>query len=363
MPMIEYENLRKVNQSFFEAYQHAFNNILNSGWYILGNAVKKFEAEYAAYCNTAYCIGVANGLDAITLALNAFQFEDGAEIIVPSNTYIATILSIVHNNLQPVLVEPDISTYNINPVLIEEKITSKTKAILVVHLYGKLCNMEAITGIAQKHGLKIIEDCAQAHGASLHNKKAGNWGDYGAHSFYPTKNLGAIGDAGAVTCNDQLLKEKITTLRNYGSQIKYKNEVVGFNSRLDEIQAAFLSIKLQQLDAINLHKRQLAELYFKHLKSDFTLPVKEPGYFDVFHIFNVRHPKRNELKAYLLEKGIQTEIHYPIAPNKQKAMLGILDKQPTPIAEEIHQTTLSLPISYCHTEENIMEVIEAMNQF
>ncbi len=360
---IEYENLGKLNQPFMDMFRIAFDDVLNSGWYILGNTVKTFEKEYAAFCGTMYCQGVANGLDALMLALNTFDFKPGDEVIVPSNTYIATILSILHNGLKPVLVEPDISTYNIDPNKIEEKITSKTKAILVVHLYGKLCNMEAINKIAIKHHCKIIEDCAQAHGASFKNKKAGSWGDVGAHSFYPTKNLGALGDAGAITCNDEILKEKIASLRNYGSKVKYQNEVVGFNSRLDEMQAAFLSVKLQKLDSINAHKRKLANLYNTNLKEDFIKPVVCADYYDVYHIYNIRHPKRNELKEYLLQNNIKTEIHYPLAPNKQIAMRGIIDNQPTPIAEEIHQTTLSLPVSYFHTEEDILHVIEIMNKF
>ncbi|MBL0329977.1 MAG: DegT/DnrJ/EryC1/StrS family aminotransferase [Bacteroidetes bacterium] len=361
--MIEYENLGKLNAPFFDAFEKAFKETLESGWYILGNKVQSFENEFATYCNAKHCIGLANGLDALILALRAFDFEKGDEVIVPSNTYIATILSIIHNGLKPVLVEPDITTYNIDPLKIEEKITSKTKAIMVVHLYGKMCEMDAIMAIAKKHELKVIEDCAQAHGASYKNTKAGNWGDFGAFSFYPTKNLGAIADAGAMTTNDPMLAEEIKTLRNYGSKTKYYNERVGFNSRLDEVQAAFLSIKLKKLDAINEHKRKLAALYLKELKSDFIKPVVHPDYFDVYHIFNVRHEKRDALKEYLLANQIKTDIHYPVAPNKQKAMIGIIDDQTTPIAEKIHQTTLSLPISFYHTEEDILRVIEAMNKF
>jgi dTDP-4-amino-4,6-dideoxygalactose transaminase len=363
MSVIEYENLGKVNQPFFDEYRKAFDTVLKSGWYILGNAVKDFEQQYASYCETSHCIGVANGLDALILSLKAFGFEAGDEIIVPSNTYIATILAIVHNQLKPVLVEPDITTYNIDAAKIEEKISPKTKGIMVVHLYGKMCEMDKVNTIADKYQLKVIEDCAQAHGAKYKNKKSGNWGHYGAHSFYPTKNLGAIADAGAVTCNDEELKNKIAVLRNYGSAVKYYNEVVGYNSRLDEIQAAFLAVKLKQLDGINEHKRKLASLYTAGLKADFIRPVVHPDYSDVFHIYNVRHPKRNELKAYLLKNEIKSEIHYPVAPNKQKAMKGILDGIETPIAEEIHQTTLSLPISYFHTEQDIATVIEVMNKF
>jgi dTDP-4-amino-4,6-dideoxygalactose transaminase len=361
--MIDYENLAKTNKIFFDDYRQAFEKIMQSGWYILGNAVKEFEQQFANYCYTQHCIGTANGLDALIMALKAFNFPAGSEVIVSSNTYIATILAIIHNGLKPVLVEPDIKTYNIDAGKIEEKITSNTKAIMVVHLYGKLCNMPAINIIAEKYHLKVIEDCAQAHGAHYNNIKAGNWGHFGAFSFYPTKNLGALADAGAITCNDPRLANKIFALRNYGSNQKYYNEVVGYNSRLDEVQAAFLSIKLEKLDEINSHKRTLAALYNQHLKTDFIKPVFEEGYYDVFHIYNIRHPKRDALRTYLLQHGVKTEIHYPVAPNKQKAMRGILNKFETPIAEEIHQTTLSLPVSFFHTDDDILKVIELMNKF
>ena len=361
--MIEYENLAKANSQFFEEYKNEFLSVLNSGWYVLGKKVEEFEEKYASYCNSNYFVGVANGLDALTLALRAFGFEKKSEILVPSNTYIATILSIVQNDLKPVLVEPDIHTYNIDANKIEAAITKNTKAIMIVHLYGKMCEMDKIMAIAKKHNLKIIEDCAQSHGALFKNKPSGSFGDFGAHSFYPTKNLGALGDAGGLTTNDKLLNESIRTLRNYGSKIKYENEKVGFNSRLDELQASFLLVKLKYIDKINSHKRKLASIYLKELKSDFTTPQVNNDYYDVYHIFNIRHPKRNELKDHLLKNNIKTEVHYPIAPVDQLAMKGILDKQLTPISKEIHRTTLSLPISYYHTEENIYKVIEVMNKF
>jgi dTDP-4-amino-4,6-dideoxygalactose transaminase len=361
--MIDYENLQKLNQPFFEDYKKAFNDVLESGWYVLGNKVKEFESNFANYCNTKYCVGVANGLDALNLSLRAFQFESGSEILVPSNTYIATILSIVENKLKPILVEPNIHTYNIDPLLIEQTITPKTKAILVVHLYGKMCDMNPILQIAQKYNLKVIEDCAQSHGARYKNELSGSFGDYAAHSFYPTKNLGAIGDAGAITTNDENLADKIRTLRNYGSNVKYYNEVVGVNSRLDELQAALLLVKMKHIESITNHKRQLASIYLENLKSDFIKPQVHSDYFDVYHIFNIRHEKRDLLKDYLMKNNIKTEIHYPLTPNKQKAMIGILDHQKTPIAEEIHNTTLSLPISFFHTKEDIYKVIEVINKF
>lgn len=361
--MIEYENLAKLNQPFFDEYSNVFKDTMQNGWYILGNRVKIFEEEFSVYCQTKYCVGVANGMDALHLALYAFNFEKRSEVIVPSNTYIATILAIIQNGLQPVLVEPDIATYNIDAKKIEEKITTKTKAIIAVHLYGKVCEMDTIINIAKKYNLKIIEDCAQAHGAMYKKIKAGNFGNYGAFSFYPTKNLGALADAGAITCNDGELADKIKVLRNYGSKVKYYNEVVGFNSRLDEIQAAFLSVKLKKLNAINDHKRKLAEIYQSNLKQDFIKPVVHKDYYDVYHIYSIRHPKRDKLREYLLKHDIKTEIHYPLAPNKQRAMIGIIDKQQTPVAEKIHQTTLSLPISYFHTESDIFNVIEVINKF
>jgi dTDP-4-amino-4,6-dideoxygalactose transaminase len=256
--MIEYENLGRLNQSFFEEYSQAFDSVMNSGWYVLGKSVQQFERNFASYCNTPYCCGVANGLDAMILALKALSLESGDEVIVPSNTYIATILSIIHAGLRPVLVEPDIETYNIDVTRIEERICNRTKAIMVVHLYGKVCDMGAVMQIAEKHNLKVIEDCAQAHGAMYKQKKAGSFGDFGAFSFYPTKNLGALGDAGALTTSQEKLYQNVFTLRNYGSRQKYYNELLGFNSRLDELQAALLLVKLKKLDQINEHKRRLA---------------------------------------------------------------------------------------------------------
>ncbi len=361
--MIEYENLNNLNQSLFNEYKVAFNEVLESGWYVLGTKVKEFEKQFASYCSATHCVGVANGLDALNLSLRAFSFEKGSEVLVPSNTYIATILSIVENGLQPILVEPNIDTYNIDPTLLEQAITPKTRAIMVVHLYGKVCDMDPILAIAKKHGLKVIEDCAQSHGAKYKGKLSGSFGDYAAHSFYPTKNLGALGDAGAVTTNNDELANKIKVLRNYGSEIKYYNEVVGVNSRLDELQAALLLVKLKYMEKITSHKRELASIYLNGLKSDFIMPQVHPDYFDVYHIFNIRHLKRDALKDYLLKNNIKTEIHYPVAPNKQKAMIGILDKQQTPIAQEIHETTLSLPISYFHSKETIQQVVDVMNSF
>ena len=359
--MIEYENLGRLNKPFEDEYKRCFRELLESGWYILGKQVTLFEEKFARYCETDYCIGVASGLDALILALHSYDFPKRSEVIVPSNTYIATILSILRCGLQPILVEPDIRTYNIDPLKIEEKITKNTRAIMVVHLYGKACDMAGIMEIADRYALPVIEDCAQAHGAMFKGQKVGTFG-IGAFSFYPTKNLGALGDAGAITTNDATRNDVLRALRNYGSRIKYQNDYIGYNSRLDEIQAALLQVKLNDLDRINSHKRALANLYLNGLKNDFIKPDVSPDYFDVYHIFNIRHPKRDELKDYLLKKGIKTEIHYPIPPHKQKAMTGIL-KGEYPLSEEIHKTTLSLPLSYGHTEKDVCRVIEILNKF
>jgi dTDP-4-amino-4,6-dideoxygalactose transaminase len=361
--MIDYENLGRANEPFFKEYEAAFSEVMQSGWYVLGKKVQTFEEEFANYCSSKYCVGVANGLDALTIALKAFNFNKNDEVIVPSNTYIATILAIVQNGLKPVLVEPDIHSYNIDPANIEQAITPATKAIMVVHLYGKVCEMDKINAIAKKHDLKVIEDCAQSHGAKYKGQLSGSFGDYAAHSFYPTKNLGALGDAGAITTSNEELANKVKVLRNYGSKVKYYNDVVGYNSRLDELQAALLLVKLKYLNNINDHKRKLAEIYNSELKADFIKPQVSKDHFDVYHIYSIRHPKRDELKDFLLKNEIKTEIHYPVTPVKQMAMKGIIDHQRTPIAEEIHNTTLSLPISYYHSEADVKKVVEVLNKF
>ena len=361
-PIIEYENLNLLNKPFEEEYKVSFQNTLNSGWYILGQNVNDFESNFSSFLNSKYCVGVASGLDALIISIISQNFEKGSEIIVPSNTYIASILAIVQCGMTPILVEPDIRTYNIDPNRIEEKITTKTKAIMVVHLYGKACQMDEIEIIAKKNNLIIIEDCAQAHGAKFKNKMVGTFG-IGAHSFYPTKNLGALGDAGAITLEDENLYKKIKALRNYGSTQKYVNEYIGYNSRLDEIQASFLNVKLKYLNEINLKKRELASIYLTSLKEDFILPVVNHDFFDVYHIFNIRHPKRDQIKEFLLNNGIKTEIHYPIPPHKQNAMKGIIFEQDFTISEEIHRTTLSLPISYFHAKDDIYRVVDVLNQF
>ncbi|MGB9794820.1 DegT/DnrJ/EryC1/StrS family aminotransferase [Caldisericum exile] len=359
--MIEYENLAKANKFFFDEFKSFFSEFLEKGWFILGENVKKFEEEFAKYCGAKFCVGVASGLDALILALEALDLPKGSEIIVPSNTYIATILAVVRAGFKPVLVEPDIRTYNIDPLKIRESITKNTKAIIVVHLYGKPCDMDPILEIVKKYGLILLEDCAQAHGAMYKNKKVGTFG-IGCFSFYPTKNLGALGDAGAIVTDDEELAEKIKYLRNYGSFKKYQFDYIGYNSRLDEVQAGFLRIKLKYLDQIIEHKRKLANIYLKELSDEFIKPVVSNDNYDVYHIFNIRYKNRDHLREYLLQNGIKTEIHYPIPPHKQKALKSIV-RGDYPISEEIHNTTLSLPISFFHMEEDIYRVVEVLNNY
>lgn len=361
--MIVYENLKTLNRPFEEKLREKFDLFLDKGWYILGEEVSSFEEEFGNYHQEKHVVGVANGLDALILSLKCCKFNPGDEVIVPSNTYIATILSILHCGLTPILVEPDPRTYNIDPKKILHSITSKTVAIMVVHLYGQCCEMDPIMEIAAQHGLKIIEDCAQAHGAKYKNKLAGTFGDFGAFSFYPTKNLGALGDAGAVICKSEADYQQIKQLRNYGSDKKYHNNVVGYNSRLDELQASFLRVKLPHLDEINNHKRELAELYFNELNDNFIKPSVSSDFHHVYHIFNVLHPERDKLKQYLLDHGVSTEIHYPVAPQDQAALKGYLTKFDYPISSKIHQSTLSLPCSFAHTKADIQEVIKIMNTF
>jgi len=361
--MIPYENLKRLNAPFEDEFKAKFNEVLDKGHYILGHQLEVFEQEFAAYHSAKYCVGISNGLDAIILALKALNLPPESEVIVPSNTYIATVLAVIACGLTPVMVDPDISTYNIDPVKIEQAITRNTQVLLIVHLYGKCCDMDSIMQIKQKHDLYLIEDCAQAHGATYKGKLAGTFGEFGAFSFYPTKNLGALGDAGGIICDDEAYKNTLIQLRNYGSDRKYYNDIIGHNNRLDEMQAAFLSVKLKHLDAMNAHRNKLADLYLNNLPDKYILPVKDAHYSDVYHIFNIRHPERDKLQAYLLDKGIGTVIHYPVPPHRQKALKNIFIGKEFPVSDEIHDTTLSLPCSFCHTETEIMQVIEALNHF
>jgi dTDP-4-amino-4,6-dideoxygalactose transaminase len=360
--MIEYENLKKVNQPYFREFNEVFNGVLESGWFVLGNNVTEFEKEFADYINVKYCAGVASGLDALTISLKILDLPEKSEVIVPSNTYIATILSILQCGHKPVFVEPDLQTYNIDPELIEAAVTSKTKAVMVVHLYGKSCDMDPIMDICKRHNLFLIEDCAQAHGASYKGKKTGTFGDLAAFSFYPTKNLGCLGDGGAIVTNNEQYFKKARMLRNYGSEVKYYNEYVGVNSRLDEIQAAFLRVKLKHLDEIVSHKNKLAKIYMNGLSHKFITPVANPDFYDSFHIFSIRHKRRERLKKFLLDHEIRTEIHYPLPPHKQNA-LAEMNSLSFPLSEEIHNTTLSLPVSSFHSVEDIQHVVEILDDF
>ena len=361
--MIKFLDLEKINNRFRDKFDERIKEILDSGWYLLGKNDELFEQHFAEYCGTKYAIGVGNGLEALSLIIKAYGFGEGDEIIVPANTYIATILAITYNGCTPVLVEPDINTYNINPDLIEEKITEKTKAIMVVHLYGQAMQMEKIWALAKKHNLKVFEDSAQAHGAVYQGKKTGNLGDASGFSFYPGKNLGCIGDGGAVTTNDKEIADKIRALRNYGSHVKYHNIYQGENSRLDEIHAAVLDIKLPHLDEDNARRREIAKYYRENIKNDkIILPKTYEENAHVWHVFAVRTAKRDEFQQYLKENDIQTLIHYPIPPHKQECYKEWNDLS-FPITEEIHNTILSLPISPVLTDEEVEKVVEVINGF
>lgn len=361
--MIKFLDLHKINEQYRTQIDESIKRVLDSGWYLLGKEDEAFENNFAQYCGTKYAIGVANGLDALRLIVKAYGFLEGDEIIVPANTYIASILAISDNGCTPVLVEPDIKTYNINPELIEEKITPKTRAIMVVHLYGRAVEMEKIWALAEKYDLKVIEDSAQGHGAIYQGKRTGNLGDASGFSFYPGKNLGCLGDGGAITTNDDNLAQKIKALRNYGSHVKYQNLFKGLNSRLDEIQAAVLDVKLKGLDEDNQKRRDIAKFYRENITNPaIILPQVKDELSHVWHVFAVRCEKRDELQKYLADNEIQTLIHYPIPPHKQQAYKELNDLS-FPITEQIHEQILSLPISPVMTQEEVEKVVEIINNF
>ena len=367
--MIPFLDLHKVNARFEDEYNSKFRSFLNSGYYILGSEVTSFETNFASYCGTKHCIGVANGLDALTLIFKAYielgKLQPNDEILVPANTYIASILSVINAGLQPVFVEPDEESFNISPSEIEKHITPKVKGILVVHLYGQLADMKHINSIARDHKLLVVEDAAQAHGAISDSeaKKAGNLSGAAGFSFYPSKNLGALGDAGAVTTNDAELAEKIRLLRNYGSSEKYVNETLGINSRLDELQAAFLNIRLKYLDDDNRRRRDIAKMFLTHINNDkIKLPAYNNSENHVFHVFVIRVENRVEFTAYLDRNHIGYLIHYPIAPHKQKA-LSTYKTLYLPVTESIHDTVVSIPISPVMTNEDVQTIINALNQY
>lgn len=361
--MIKFLDLKKINNRYREEIDSRIKDILDKGWYLQGEENENFTKNFANFCGTKFALGVANGLDALNLIIKAYGFGNGDEIIVPANTYIATILAISENGCIPILVEPDIKTYNINPDSIEEKITSKTKAIMVVHLYGQAVQMEKIWKIAKKYNLKIIEDSAQAHGAIYQENRTGNLGDASGFSFYPGKNLGCMGDGGAVTTNDEELFNKIKAIANYGSDRKYHHIYKGVNSRLDEIQAAVLDVKLKHLDSDNNKRREISKYYRENIKnSKIILPETYDEKSHVWHIFAVRTKNRDEFQKYLTERGIQTIIHYPTPPHKQGAYKE-WNNLSFPITEEIHNTILSLPISPVMTDSEIEKVVEVVNEY
>ena len=363
VPFVTFE---PMHNEIREKLDIAYNNVLKSSCFIHGEECRKFEEEFAEYCGVKYCVGVATGLDALFLILKAMNIGNGDEVIVPSNTYIATALAVSYTGAKPIFVEPEIETFNINPSRIEEKITSNTKAIIAVHLQGRTADMEAIDVIAKKHNLKVIEDAAQAHGAKYKGKKAGSLGDAAGFSFYPGKNLGALGDGGCVTTNDKALADKVRALGNYGSDYKYHHIYKGVNSRLDEIQAGFLRVKLPNLDRWNEDRRATAKKYFEGIKNPLIkLPLKSTNDFEhIYHVFVIRCDKRDELEKYLNDNGIGTVKHYPIPMHEQECYkdLGIKNGE-LPIAEEISRTVLSIPMYYGMTDGEINYVINVINKF
>ena len=362
VPFVSFKPLEKELESPLRA---AFERVFENSWYIDGKEDQAFEKAFAAYCGCKYCVGNGNGLDALMLSLKALGIGEGDEVIVPSNTFIATALAVTYTGATPVFVEPDIRTYNIDPSLIEEKLTPKTKAIMPVHLYGQPCDMDPIMAIAKKHGLYVIEDCAQAHGATYKGKVIGSFGDAAGFSFYPGKNLGALGDAGATVTNSEELAKKIRALGNYGSDYKYHHIYTGNNSRLDELQAAFLSAKLPLMDKVNENRRAIAARYLAGIHNpDIILPFVPEYAQPVWHLFAVRTQRRDDLAGYLADKGIGTNKHYPIPMHLQECYRDLnIPEGSLPIAEEISATELSLPMYYGMTSEEIDYVIDSVNRF
>jgi dTDP-4-amino-4,6-dideoxygalactose transaminase len=361
---IPYESLSKLNEKYKAELKEQANSVIDSGWYILGEQVNEFEHQFAIANGSKYCIGVASGLDALILGLSVFDFPKGSKVLVPSNTYIATILAILQSGLIPVLVEPNEDTCNIDIEGVQSCYKNDCVAIMVVHLYGRLCEMDPIVDFARQKNIRIIEDCAQSHFAESNGIKAGNFGDIGAFSFYPTKNLGALGDAGAIVCKDEQIFQKLKALRNYGSEVKYFNKYIGWNSRLDEIQAAFLRVKLKDVEYITNRKRQIADIYLSELANieGIKLPI-ESGVEHVWHIFNIRTIKRKELRDFLSDSGIGTEVHYPVAPCNQTAYKSFFEDKDYPVAIRIHNETLSLPISVWLTDLEIKFICDKIREF
>jgi dTDP-4-amino-4,6-dideoxygalactose transaminase len=362
--MIPFLDLRAANLTHAEALRAAFDRVLASGWFILGAETEAFEREWAESCQAEHAVGVANGLDALALALRALDIGAGDEVLVPSNTYIATWLAVTQVGAQPVPVEPDARTCNIDPARLEAAITPRTRAVMPVHLYGQPADLDTILAVARQHGLRVIEDAAQAHGACYKGRRIGAHGDVVAWSFYPGKNLGALGDGGAITTNDAAIADRIRVLRNYGSRVKYHNEVIGWNSRLDELQAALLRAKLPSLDAENRHRTAIAEIYTRHLTGlGLELPRIAPECASAWHLYVVRHPNRDILASSLQDAGVRTVIHYPIPPHLQPAYASMgLGAGSLPISEELHATVLSLPIGPAMSLAQAHEVIDSVQR-
>jgi dTDP-4-amino-4,6-dideoxygalactose transaminase len=366
--MIPFLNLHQLNSKYETAFKKAFTSVLDSGYYILGKHVSQFETDYAKYCQVKNCIGTGNGLDALTLILKGYlslgKLQVGDEIIVASNTYVATILAVKLAGLKPILVEPDNSTYNLDSTLIQKNLTPKTKVVLMTHLYGQLCDVNAIKAICKDNQLILIDDCAQSHGAQFNNNEvSGNLCDASAHSFYPTKNLGALGDAGAVTTNDNTLAERIKSLRNYGFNERYIADYEGANSRLDDLQASILSLKLQNLDKDNAARRNVAKRYLSEIKNNrVKLPAYDGTESHVFHLFVVRVANRNAFTTYLKDNNIGYNIHYPVAPHKQQALQELSDKH-FPISEKIHDEVISLPCHPLLTNTEVSTIINIVNDY
>lgn len=362
VPFVSFKPMeRELNQEL----RDSFDRVLLRSWYIEGEEDRRFEQAFAEYCRTEYCVGVGNGLDALMLSLKVLEIGPGDEVIVPSNTYIATALAVTYVGAEPIFVEPDINTFNIDPLKIEEAVTDKTKAIIPVHLYGQACEMDTILEIARKYRLYVIEDCAQAHGAIYKGRKVGTFGDIAGFSFYPGKNLGALGDAGAVVTNNSVLADKVRALGNYGSDFKYHHIYKGNNSRLDELQAAFLTVKLPHLDCMNAERRRIADRYLTEIRnSEIVLPTVRDDCVPVWHVFGIRCQERDALEKYLNDREIGTNKHYPIPMHLQECYRELgFQKGDFPIAEEISATELSLPMYYGMTEEQIDYVIETVNAF
>ena len=365
--MINIFDLSKVNAPYMAELSAAVGRVVNSGWYIRGAETSRFEEEYARYTGTRFCVGCGNGLDALTLILKAYielgVMAEGDEVIVPANTYIASMLAVTRNGLTPVLVEPRIDTLQIDDSLIERAITPRTKAVMIVHLYGRCAYTERIGDICRTHGLKLIEDNAQAHGCGFNGRKTGSLGSAAGHSFYPTKNLGALGDAGAVTTDDEALAECVRALANYGSARKYVFDHVGVNSRMDELQAAVLSVKLSHLDADNAARRVNAGYYLEHVSNPLiTLPSRDYSANSVFHIFPVLCPVRDRLRTYLADNGVGSDVHYPIPPHKQKCYAA-WSGMSLPVTERIHAEELSLPVNPSVTREELGYIVKLLNDF